>query len=57
MTVTTTVDRLLPDEDAEALLGLAHDIYTKECAPQVHDMEERAEFPGPRTACSDAAAC
>ena len=45
MTVTTTVDRLLPDEDAEALLGLAHDICTKELAPQVHDMEEKAEFP------------
>ena len=43
--MTTIVDRLLPDEDAEALLGLARDICTKELAPQVQDMEEKAEFP------------
>jgi alkylation response protein AidB-like acyl-CoA dehydrogenase len=43
--VTTTVDPLLPDEDAEALLGLARDICTKELAPQVADMEEKAAFP------------
>jgi alkylation response protein AidB-like acyl-CoA dehydrogenase len=43
--VTTTVDRLLPTEDAEALLGLTRDICTKELAPQVHAMEEKAEFP------------
>ena len=43
--MTTIVDRLLPDEDAEALLGLAHDICTKELAPQVADMEEKAAFP------------
>ena len=43
--MTTIVDRLLPDEDAEALLGLARDICTKELAPQVADMEEKAAFP------------
>ena len=43
--MTTIVDRLLPDEDAEALLDLARDICTKELAPQVADMEEKAAFP------------
>jgi len=43
--VPTTVDRLLPTEDAEALLGLTRDIATKELAPQVAGMEEKAEFP------------
>jgi alkylation response protein AidB-like acyl-CoA dehydrogenase len=41
----TTVDRLLPSEEAEALLELTRDIAVKELAPQVHDAEERAEFP------------
>jgi hypothetical protein len=41
----TTVDRLLPTEEAEELLGLAREIATKELAPQVAEMEERAEFP------------
>ncbi len=41
----TTVDRLLPTEDAEALLGLTREIAAKELAPQVAEMEERAEFP------------
>ncbi len=41
----TTVDRLLPTEDAEALLELTRDLCAKEFAPQVAEMEERAEFP------------
>src|SRR4029453_11000958 len=41
----TTVDRLLPTEEAEALLGLTREIATKELAPQVHDAEEKGEFP------------
>ena len=41
----TTVDRLLPSEEAEELLALAREIATKELAPQVADAEERAEFP------------
>src|SRR4051794_30471146 len=46
--VGTTVDRLLPTDDdgvAEALLELAREIATKELAPQVHEAEERGEFP------------
>jgi alkylation response protein AidB-like acyl-CoA dehydrogenase len=46
--VGTTVERLLPaDNDgvAEALLELTREIATKELAPQVHEAEERAEFP------------
>jgi alkylation response protein AidB-like acyl-CoA dehydrogenase len=46
--VGTTVERLLPADDdgvAEALLALTREIATKELAPQVHDAEERAEFP------------
>ncbi|HET7068610.1 MAG TPA: acyl-CoA dehydrogenase family protein [Nocardioides sp.] len=44
----TTVDRLLPPADdgvAEALLELTREIATKELAPQVHEAEERGEFP------------
>lgn len=41
----TTVDRLLPSEEAEELLALTREIVTKELAPQVADAEERAEFP------------
>src|SRR6476660_9784663 len=41
----TTVERLARDEDAEALFALTREIATKELAPQVHDAEERAEFP------------
>ena len=41
----TTVDRLLPSEEAEALLDLAREIATKELAPRVAEAEERAEFP------------
>jgi len=43
--VTTHVDRLLPTDDAEALLDLTREICVKELAPQVAEMEERAEFP------------
>ena len=41
----TIVDRLLPDEDAEALLELTRDIAERELAPQVDAMEEAARFP------------
>jgi alkylation response protein AidB-like acyl-CoA dehydrogenase len=44
----TTVERLLPHDDdgvGEALLELTREIATKELAPQVHDAEERGEFP------------
>ena len=41
----TTVERLLPSEDAEELLALAREIATKELAPKVMEAEERAEFP------------
>ena len=46
--VGTTVERLLPTDDdgvAEALLELTREIATKELAPQVHEAEERGEFP------------
>lgn len=41
----TTVDRLLPTDEATELLALAREIATKELAPQVADAEERAVFP------------
>jgi alkylation response protein AidB-like acyl-CoA dehydrogenase len=41
----TTVDRLLPTEEAEALLELTREIATKELAPQVAEAEEKGEFP------------
>jgi len=43
--VPTTVDRLLPSEEAEALLELTREIATKELAPQVAEAEERSAFP------------
>ncbi len=46
--VGTTVERLLPHDDdgvGEALLELTRELATKELAPQVHDAEERGEFP------------
>jgi alkylation response protein AidB-like acyl-CoA dehydrogenase len=46
--VGTTVERLLPHDDdgvAEALLELTREIAAKELAPQVHEAEERGEFP------------
>jgi hypothetical protein len=39
------VDRLLPDDDAEALLELTRDIAQRELAPQVDALEEAATFP------------
>ena len=41
------MERLLPHDDGvgEALLELTREIATKELAPQVHDAEERGEFP------------
>ena len=44
-TVTTHVDRLLPTDDAEALLELTREICAKELAPHVDEMEEAAAFP------------
>ena len=43
--MSTDVERLLPTEEAEALLGLTREIASKELAPQVAEAEERAEFP------------
>ncbi len=43
--MSTHVERLLPDDDAEALLELTREIAERELAPQVDDFEERAEFP------------
>ena len=43
--MSTDVERLLPTEEAEALLALTRDIATKELAPQVAEAEERSEFP------------
>lgn len=43
--MATTVDRLLPSEEAEELLALAREIATKELAPQVAEAEEAAVFP------------
>ena len=42
------MERLLPNDDdgaGEALLELTREIAAKELAPQVHEAEERAEFP------------
>lgn len=41
----TNVDRLLPTDEAEALLELTREIATRELAPQVADAEESATFP------------
>ena len=43
--MATTVDRLLPTEEAEALLELTRDIAAKELEPRVHDAEEAGDFP------------
>src|SRR4051812_44709550 len=42
----TDVDRLLPTEEAQALLELTRELADKELAPQVHEAEERGEVPG-----------
>ncbi len=41
----TTVERLLPTEEAGALLELTREIAAKELEPHVHDAEEAGEFP------------
>lgn len=41
----TSVERLLPTDDARALLELTREIAVKELAPQVHEAEEAGEFP------------
>jgi len=43
--VSTDVTRLLPTEEAEALLGLTREIAAQELAPEVHEAEGGAEFP------------
>ena len=43
--VTTHVDRLLPTDEAEALLELTREICAKELAPHVDEMEAQAAFP------------
>ena len=43
--MATTVDRLLPTEEAEELLELTREIATKELAPQVAELEEAGAFP------------
>lgn len=40
-----TVERILPTEEAEALLGLTREIADAELAPRVNDFEARGEFP------------
>ena len=41
----TSVERLLPTDDARALLELTREIATKELAPQVQEAEEAGVFP------------
>ena len=43
--MATTVDRLLPTDEAEALLELTREIATRELAPQVASMEGAGTFP------------
>jgi alkylation response protein AidB-like acyl-CoA dehydrogenase len=43
--VATSVERLLPSDEAEALIALTREIAEKELAPQAAGFEERAEFP------------
>jgi alkylation response protein AidB-like acyl-CoA dehydrogenase len=40
-----TIERILPSEDATALLELATDLADRELAPRADDFEARAEFP------------
>jgi hypothetical protein len=40
-----TVERILPTEEAEALLGLTREIADAELAPRANDFEARGEFP------------
>ncbi len=39
------VERILPTEEAEALLGLTREIADGELAPRASDFEARGEFP------------
>ncbi|MFB9236348.1 acyl-CoA dehydrogenase family protein [Plantactinospora siamensis] len=41
----TTVDRILPTEEAQELLGLATELADGELAPRVAEFESRGEFP------------
>lgn len=41
----TTVERLLPTEEAEALLGLTRELVAKELGPRVAEAEEAGVFP------------
>jgi len=43
--VGTNVERLLPSDDARALLELTRDIAAKELEPNVHEAEQTGEFP------------
>ncbi len=43
--MATTVDRLLPTDEAEALLELTREIATKELEPQAAELEEQGTFP------------
>ena len=43
--MATTVDRLLPTEEAEELLALTRDLAAKELPPQAAELEERGAFP------------
>ncbi|MGI9157478.1 MAG: acyl-CoA dehydrogenase family protein [Marmoricola sp.] len=43
--MSTTVDRLLPDDEARALLELTREIAQKELAPRAAETEATAEFP------------
>jgi len=45
MGLTMTVERILPTEEAEALLGLTREIADAELAPRASDFESRGEFP------------
>ncbi len=42
----TNVERLLPTDEAEALLDLTRDLCEHELAPRVHEAEAAGEFPG-----------
>ncbi|RLV47585.1 acyl-CoA dehydrogenase [Nocardioides mangrovicus] len=43
--MATTVERLLPTDEAEALLGLTREIAEHELRPRADEAEARAEFP------------
>ncbi|HWB38035.1 MAG TPA: acyl-CoA dehydrogenase family protein, partial [Rugosimonospora sp.] len=45
MSGTTTIPRLLPDDEAYALLELTADIADRELAPRASAFEERGDFP------------